>query len=392
MTIIRNVRIVTPDRMIPNGSVAIDGSRIEAVSDNGLGGPNDDVIDGQGMLLTPGLIDTHSDGLEKEIQPRRTAEFPMDFALRSFEARVRGSGVTTVCHGIAYQDKPRSGRSVERAKEMVETIEARRGESSVGVDHRLLFRTEARDESAVDPLVTDLAAARSAGAARPLVSYEDHTPGQGQYRDVAQFEAAIDPTTVPDGLSVRDHVQNIIAEAEALARVRDLNRDRLAPLAHRDEITLLAHDLETPDEVSAAHEMGASVAEFPVAFEAAEAASRVGMKIVMGAPNALRGRSHSANASARDLIAAGHCDALASDYMPSTLLGAVTALIRDGVASTVDAFRLVTSGPADLLGLADRGRIEVGARADLILIDDRDDWPVVIGVHRAADDVARSAL
>ena len=391
--LIRDVQIVTPNEVIDSGSVVVRGGRIVEVARTPLP-PSEDgrTIDGHGLLLAPGLIDTHSDGLEKEISPRRTSHFPIDFALASFEARVRGAGVTTLCHGIGFNEKERTGRSVARAREMVDAILERNASPSVGVDHRLLYRTEARDEVAIDPLVADIDAGRTAGAERVLVSFEDHTPGQGQFRDVEQYRAAVDPSSLAEGQTVEEFVDQLMAEGEALRAVRDMNRDKLAPLALTERITLLAHDVDTVESVEAAIDMGATVAEFPVAKEAATAARDAGMAIVMGGPNALRGRSHSGNTSARELVAQGLCDVLASDYMPSTLLGSVSAMVDAGDASLVDAFRLVTAGPADMLGLPNRGRIAEGAVADLILVDRQGRWPVVVGVHRADDHAGRSAL
>lgn len=389
-TVINNVRVVTPGRLLESGSVAVAGGRIVEVADTALPSGDGLAIDGAGLLLTPGLIDTHSDGLEKEISPRRTSRFPLDFALRSFETRVRSAGVTTVCHGVAYQQRPDRGRSVEASREIVDVIDDRRHEVGSGVDHRLLYRTEARDAEAVDPLLVDLDAGRTGGSDRVLVSFEDHTPGQGQFRNVEQYEAAVDPTELPPGVSVKEYVAQLMRDAETRLAVRESNRSKLAAYAKADGITLLAHDVESPDDVAAAAEMGAIVAEFPLTLEAAAAAREAGMSIVMGAPNALRGGSHSGNASAREMIAEGLCDVLASDYMPTTLLGAAISMVDQGVLSTVDAIRLVTTGPADMLGLSERGRIEVGAEADLILIDDRGAWPVVVGVRRSADDLAWS--
>lgn len=391
--LIRDVQIVTPNEVIDNGSVVVRNGCIVEVARTPLAPIADGTtVEGHGLLLAPGLIDTHSDGLEKEISPRRTSVFPIDFALGSFESRVRGAGITTVAHGIGFNEKERTGRSVQQARQMVDAILDRQAAASVGVDHHLLYRSEARDAAAIDPLLADIQAGRTAGAERVLVSFEDHTPGQGQFRDIDQYRAAVDPASLAEGQTVDEFVADLMAEGQKLQAVRDMNRDKLSPLARAGEITLLAHDVDTVESVDAALEMGATVAEFPVAKEAATAARAAGMTIVMGAPNALRGQSHSGNSSARELVANGLCDVLASDYLPSTLLGAVGAMVDDGDISLVDGFRLITSGPADMLGLSDRGRISEGAAADLILVDRRGRWPVVVGVHRAADDPSRSSL
>lgn len=386
-TAITDVRVVLRDSITDPATVVVEDGRIAEITS---GAVPSDAVSGHGALLLPGLIDTHSDGLEKEISPRRTVRFPLDYGLRSFEGRVRAAGVTTVCHGVGYQERPRAGRSVAGARETVATIAARRADADVGVDHRLLYRFEARDPVALAPLLDDLA--RSGGAVAPLLSFEDHTPGQGQYRDVGQFEAAIDPNSLAEGETVEEHVAKLIAEGEAALAVRDENRARIAPLARAGAIRLLAHDLETREDVEAALDTGATIAEFPLSLDVAKLAKAEGMTTVMGAPNALRGHSHAGNTSARELVAAGLCDVIASDYMPSALLASTFAMAAAGVCPLPAAIGLVTSGPADLIGEPERGRIEPGAPADLVLVDDSGPWPVVLGVQRAADHTARGRL
>ena len=378
-----NVRAVLDDRILSDATVVVRAGRIAEIA---AGTPRPaDAIDGAGLLLFPGLVDSHSDGLEKEIRPRRTAEFPVDYAIESFEAKLRAAGVTTVFHGIGYQEKPRIGRSVEAARTVAAALGRRREQAAVAVEHSVLYRFEARDPEALDPLLDDVEQERALAIGAPLISFDDHTPGQGQYSDVEQFKAAIDPTDLPPGTTIDAFVDQIIAEAEASLPQRRANLERLAPLARDGRITMLAHDPATLDDVDQALEAGATVAEFPVTREAAAAARERGMAVVMGAPNALRGRSHSGNASARELVGEGLCDGLASDYLPSALLASVFILAREGVCSLPEAARLVTSGPADLAGLGDRGRLAPGARADLTLVDDRGSWPIVVGTRRADD-------
>ena len=340
-------------------------------------------VDGRSLLLVPGLVDSHSDGLEKEANPRRTAHFPIDYAIQAFEGRLRSSGITTVFHGVGYQEKPRNGRSIERARSLNQTINERRQDPTARVDHRVLFRLEARDADALTPLLEDLEQGKL--GSHPLVSLEDHTPGQGQYRNPAQFAAALSPEDIPEGLTAHQHVENLMAEAAQHLATREENIERLGPLAAGGTIRLLAHDMENANDVAAATAFSASIAEFPLTADTARAAKEVGMTVVMGAPNALRGSSHSGNASARELVAAGLCDVLASDYLPPAMLSAAFVMAADGTCSLPQALHLITTGPADLAGLHDRGRLEVGARADLILVDDSHAWPAVVGVRRADD-------
>jgi alpha-D-ribose 1-methylphosphonate 5-triphosphate diphosphatase len=383
------VRAVTGARIVDDATVVVDGGRIDSVRAGGAAPPG--AIDGRGLLVVPGLVDTHSDGLEREISPRRTVEFPIDYALGSFEGRLRAAGVTVVFHGLAYQEKPSAGRSVGQSRQLFAALDERRRGSQAPVDHCVLYRFEARDPSALDALLHDLEVTRRAGVPA-LVSFEDHTPGQGQYRDPAQFAAAIDPSGLPDGMTADDYVRQLIDDAGERAAVGERNLTRLAPLARSGAIRLLVHDPDGRERIELAAEAGATVAEFPVTLEAARAARELGMTIVMGAPNALRGLSHSGNTSARELVSAGLCDVLASDYMPSAMLAAAFALAGEGCCSLPAAIDLITRCPAELSGIEGRGRLEVGAQADLVLIDDSGPWPAVVGSHRAGDAAERRLL
>lgn len=378
--VLTNVRAVVSGTIAERVSVEVVDGVIASVSD---GHHPAGAIDGRGLLLVPGLVDSHSDGLEKEANPRRTAHFAIDYAIQAFEGRLRSSGITTVFHGVGYQERPSAGRSIERARSLSQTITERQQAPTARVDHRVLFRLEARDGNALTPLLEDLAQGKL--GTRPLVSFEDHTPGQGQYRDPAQFAAALDPSDIPPGLTAEQHVENLMEEAARHLATREENISRLGPLAADGTFQLLAHDMESPSDVAAAAAFSASIAEFPLTVETARAAKEMGMTVVMGAPNALRGSSHSGNASARALVAAGLCDVLASDYLPPAMLSAAFVMAGDGTCPLPQALDLITRGPAALAGLDDRGRLEEGARADLILVDDSQTWPAVVGVRRADD-------
>ncbi|MEM9714849.1 MAG: alpha-D-ribose 1-methylphosphonate 5-triphosphate diphosphatase, partial [Actinomycetota bacterium] len=382
--ILTNVRAVLPDRVVDDATVVCDQGRIEAITERVS---HRDGVDGHGALCLPGLVDTHSDGLEKEIRPRRTSAFPVEFALTSFEGKLRAAGITTVFHGIGFEERPDYGRTLDQARRSVRMIAERRP-AEPSVDHRLLFRLEARSQDGLATIEPDLRVLSDwmdgSPPVPPLLSFEDHTPGQGQYRDVERFARAIDPTTLPEGQTVEDVVERRIAEANAKLHLRDRNLAGVRRLARSDEVTLLAHDIETAEQIETAHDdWGAEIAEFPLTVSAARRARELEMAVVAGAPNVVLGGSHSGNVSAAELVANGVCTALASDYQPSTLLAAAFALAANRITDLASAVRLVTDGPAALAGLTDRGRLEVGRMADLTLVDDRGAWPVVIGASRA---------
>lgn len=385
--VVHDVRAVLSDRVLDDATITISHGRIVAVEQSVSRPPG--AVNGHGLLCLPGLVDTHSDGLEKEISPRRQVRMPVDFALRSFEGRVRAAGITTIHHGVGFEDQERYGRSIALANEMCSAIAARRISALAAVDHRVLFRLEARSLHGAEALMSRLREqvdiVDGGPAAGPLVSFEDHTPGQGQYRDVEVFKAAIEPGDLADGESVDDFVDRLMGEARRLRDVIARNRSALGELGAREAVRLLAHDCEDANAVAEAAEWGAVVIEFPLSTAAATEARRRDLAVVMGAPNALRGRSHNDNASAMELVAGGLCTALASDYLPSALLAAAFRLARERVVSLPEAVALITSGPARVAGLPDRGSIAVDRRADLILVSDAGPWPQVVAVHRAAD-------
>ena len=362
---LRGATAVLPDRVIAEATIVVRDGVIESVERGGAAPKG--AVDVDGAYCAPGLVDTHSDGLEKERSPRPGVELPLDFAVRSFEGRAWAAGVTTMFHGVGFANHDRYGRSVELADAMCAEIDGLAHSGNALIDHFVLHRLDARDLdglAAVDRIVTSWR-----DADLPLVSYEDHTPGQGQYTDRTWLERYVAGTR---GMT----------DEEAKRYIDDEAARRDEQLAHRDDIVrwcgdravegtirLMCHDPVNAEEIDAAADHGVTIAEFPTTVEAAGEAHSRGMSSVCGGPNALRGESHSGNVSARELIALGLCDVVASDYLPSTLMGAVGAMVQDQVCDLPTAIGLVTSGPAAAVGLHDRGRLEPGHRADLIVFD-----------------------
>ncbi|MEV0621386.1 alpha-D-ribose 1-methylphosphonate 5-triphosphate diphosphatase [Nonomuraea sp. NPDC050404] len=377
--VLSNVRVVLGDRVSDPASVAVERGVIAEVVER----PHPPVgdADGGGLLLMPGLIDVHSDALEKERAPRPSAVLPWDFALASLEGKLVGAGVTTVFHGAAFQTK--SGHGVTRtpatALDVCETIDRHQ---SVQVDHRVLHRFTIRSADGAN-LLRERLRARAQDAGPLLLSHEDHTPGQGQYADVGHF---IDTLVAggQDRAEATAHVERRMAEAHLTDEVRAANLAWVEELAREGRVRLLGHDPDSAEAIDALAGRGGSVAEFPTTVEAARRAREAGLLIVAGAPNVLRGESHSGNVAATELISHGLVDALASDYLPAGLLGSVAVLVRRGLASLPEAVGLVTAGPAAVAGLGDRGRIAPGLAADFALVDDRTRWPRVVATMKSA--------
>jgi alpha-D-ribose 1-methylphosphonate 5-triphosphate diphosphatase len=377
---VRNVRAVLPDRVVEDATVVAENGVVVSVAERGPAPPH--AVDGRGAFCVPGLVDTHSDGLEKEVQPRPGVPFPYDFALGSFEGRVRAAGVTTVFHGVAFEENQRETRTVELARTACRAIEDRSTQDPL-IDHRILHRLDARDPAGLAALRQRLAGRPTGSRPPPLVSFEDHTPGQGQYADPSVFRAHIEHTRGLGREEADEAVAQLTDERNRRLDQRDQAIAWLADQAGQGRVRLLAHDPASPAEIEDARRWGAAVAEFPTTVAAATAARESGLATVLGAPNVLRGGSHSGNVGAEELVDKRLCTALASDYMPSTLLAAAFLLARRDTTPLPAAIGLVTSGPATVAGLEDRGRLVPGGRADVVLVTVDGHWPTVRAVLQA---------
>jgi alpha-D-ribose 1-methylphosphonate 5-triphosphate diphosphatase len=382
--VITNITAVLPDSIVDDARIVLENGIITEVgARNGRDHGN---VDGLGALCIPGVIDTHSDGFEQEPRPRPGADLPLDFCIRSFEAKIRAAGITTLFHGIGFEND--GNRSVDLANRFVDVIHSYSDESTL-IDNRVLYRLDARDADGFNALVHRIDDDRRRDPL-PLVSFEDHTPGVGQYRDRSYFENWVMRNRNMDRESARAHVDEIIKERDAVLHNRAAAIPWLTEQAIAGNVRLMAHDPATPEDVEEAISWHASIAEFPTTIEAAKLSRDAGMRTVSGAPNVLRGGSHTGNVSAAELISLGLCDGLSSDYLPFAMLSAVGILMRDKVCSLVDAVKLVTSGPAATVGLLDRGRLEVGLRADVTLCHLDGGNPRVVGSFRTGHGASRS--
>lgn len=363
-TAYRAARLLTPDRMLSPGHITVRNGLIEAVEGHAPEDSSIRVVDLGAHDLLPGLVDLHSDCWHQRARPRATTTFSLADALVMVDTEVASWGVTTNYLCVAVQDDASKGRTLEGAREAVLTVSRLRPQ--LRVDHRVHLRVEATTER-VD-VADDLAAIDVV----ELLSYMDHTPGQGQFRnseDAWRSYYASTGETDLDGL---------LARRRARQGNTDDVRDQVAAIASRRGLVLASHDDDSVERVAQAARLGAAVAEFPVTLQAAQAAAQRGLLTVMGAPNAVRGTSHlDGNLSAREALQAGALGALASDYHPPSLLGAVYALADSGTCDLPTALALVTSRPAAAAGLSDRGRLIPGARADFIAVTRRAGRPTV---------------
>lgn len=356
-----DLKIILSDRVLEHGSIRIDGERIVDVMARPALQPDWDL---RGLTVAPGIIDMHGDMIEREIEPRPGVHLPFDMALMELDKRLATNGVTTAYAAISFAElfDKRELRREECAKEIVSAIETHR--DALLVDMRVHARFEVTNRRA-PPVLMELIEANQVD----LVSVNDHTPGQGQYRDLERYiKTASDWRNVSvDTATAITHER--IAAMQATPAAWDVVRE-VTQLSARHRLPIASHDDDTIEKVQFMAELGATVSEFPVTMEAADEAKRHGMHVVMGAPNALRGTSHSGNLSAMDAINAGLVDMLAADYHPASLLQAVYAIAQRGALPLHDAFKLISQNVAEGLGLRERGVIAARHYADLVFIEE----------------------
>lgn len=353
-TLLVHARVVFP-KETRNAAILLQDGLIAAIDPIGTSGA--DVVDLSGRLLIPGMIDLHCDALEKEVEPRPGVYFPLDFACAQADRRNATAGITTVFHAISFANHELGVRNNAFAAEIVRAVHALKPYSLV--DNRVHARYELTDETG--PQVLNGLIAK--GLVH-LVSFMDHSPGQGQFRDVEAYRGYLARTYQTDEASLDRILDRKLKAAEgALQRMEEL-----AALVREKGIAIASHDDSTPEKVAMVAGLGASISEFPVNLDAARAAHDRGLSTIFGAPNILRGRSQSGNMRAIDAVMEGVADCLCSDYSPAALLPSVLRL-PDLAGIPIDkAVALVTSNPARAAGLDDRGRIEPGKRADLVAI------------------------
>jgi len=343
--------------------VSIEGELIADVSAHPPSGAHQ--IDLGEVDLVPGFIDLHSDCLDKLVHPRPTANLPLEAALFELDTMLVTHGITTNFLCIALEEDARKHRSEEHGMEIAAALRAVHG--SLRSDNKIHVRVD------VCGNVIETARRLAAGAHVWLMSYMDHTPGTGQYSDVKVWREQY----ISVARATEEEVDHKLAMRRERQLMGDTMREHVAQIVREHGLVLASHDDDSVATVTRALRLGAKISEFPVNEIAARACSEAGLGTVMGAPNARRGRSHVTNLSAREAIASGWLDALASDFHPPSLLAAIYQLSAEGVCTWPQAVALVTSGPARIAQLHDRGRIEPGLRADLTAIDTTLAHPVV---------------
>lgn len=359
-----NAEVITADAVF-RGAVTVADGRIVAISDGGAVPPG--AIDLGGDYLGPGLVEIHTDNVEKQMVPRPGVIWPAPLAaMLSHDAQMTAAGVTTVYDALSVGEYRDKAYRRDLLDSVMSSVALARAENLFRADHRVHLRCEIADVSVIE-LFRPYADDANVG----MISVMDHTPGQRQWRDLKSFKT-FQNSNLSDAEFEAYVAERIAASNTNTTAVR---RTVLDLWGGRGPVA--SHDDTTEAHVAEAIADGISISEFPTTMLAAGAAKAAGMTTVMGAPNVVRGGSHSGNVSALELASAGLLDALSSDYAPISLVHAVFALEAKAGLTLPQAMATVSANPAAMLGLTDRGAIAVGLRADLVQMRKADDCAFV---------------
>jgi alpha-D-ribose 1-methylphosphonate 5-triphosphate diphosphatase len=356
--IINNVKLVLDDEVVA-GSLEVADGKIRSFADTPSRQPG--ALDGDGGWLLPGLVELHTDNLDKFFTPRPKVDWPAHSAMSSHDALMVASGITTVLDAVALGDVRDGGDRLENLDKMIGAIEHSQRLGVNRADHRLHLRCELPHHTTL-PLYQQLVERTGVS----LVSLMDHSPGQRQFASLEKYREYYQGKYQLSAEQMAHYEEEQLRLAE---RWSHPNRQAIAADCRARGIALASHDDATADHVQESRDLGSVIAEFPTTLEAAQASRRHGLQVLMGAPNIVRGGSHSGNVAAHRLAQTGLLDILSSDYYPASLLDAAFRIADDPDSGwrLPQAIRLVTRNPARAINLTDRGELAEGKRADLVL-------------------------
>lgn len=354
------------------GALHIVGDRIAAITEGDTVPVG--ALDCNGDFVVPGLVELHTDNLERHLEPRPKVKLPHVPAILAHDGELASAGITTVFDALRAGSITRSGESYEKYARAVATeILSLREAGVLRVRHLIHLRAEVCSETLLEELA-EFGPDDRVG----LVSLMDHTPGQRQFRDLNQLKTYY---TGKYNFTDAEFEELVKERTELGARVRDQHEAGTVSEAKRLGATLASHDDTDVEHVTRSASQGVGLAEFPTTLKAAEACRDAGIQIIMGAPNLIRGGSHSGNVSAGLLAEAGLLDVVSSDYVPSLLLSSAFRLANIW-GDLPRAIRTVSTNPATATGLADRGQLAGGCLADLVRVSMLNDTPVIRAVWR----------
>lgn len=362
-TVIRSKNILVDDKF-QAADIVIKNGRIATICDYGKCEKVEDFGD---LKITPGFVDLHSDAIEKEIEPRHGAIFPVELAVVELDKKLAMAGITTMFHAIGFEDNPKKNRSIEHAREQIEEI-YKANKNFLDVDNLIHVRFELSESEAVG-VIMDLIDRKMVD----LLSFMDHSPGQGQFHTLELFETYYSKN---HGLN-KEQLKKIIHKKQ---NKDEEQIEKLLQYAQKNRLTMLSHDDDSLKKLDKLLSIGVKVSEFPLNLEVAAYAKSKGIETGMGAPNIVRGGSQSGNIAAIELVKEGVCGYLCSDYHPASMLQAVYQIHKDINLSLEEGFKMITATPTRCATLDDRGEIKEGLRADMVVIDDKQIPQVVLTI------------
>uniref|UniRef100_A4XWB9 Phosphonate metabolism protein PhnM n=2 Tax=Gammaproteobacteria TaxID=1236 RepID=A4XWB9_ECTM1 len=372
--ILSNARIVTAEREFL-GTLLLRDGLIAAVDEGASRLPQAQDLGGDYLL--PGLVELHTDNLEKHMSPRPGVDWPSTSAVLTHDAQIVAAGITTVFDALSIGDINPRGRRMQQLPVMIEAIAASEAAGQTRAEHRLHLRCELCHPDALT-IYRDLVEHPLVA----LVSVMDHSPGQRQFAKVEKYREYYMGKYHLSPAEMEEFLQEQIANSRQYS---DRQRRAIVEDCHSRGISVASHDDATLAHVQESAGFGMAIAEFPTTLEAARASHELGLKVLMGAPNLVRGGSHSGNIAAAELARHGVLDILSSDYYPASLLHAAWLLAgQDNDYDLPAAIATVSRAPARAAGLDDRGEIRVGLRADLVQARAHGQQPVIQQVWRQA--------
>ncbi|MCV2352790.1 alpha-D-ribose 1-methylphosphonate 5-triphosphate diphosphatase [Paucibacter sp. B2R-40] len=367
--LLTNAQLVLGKEVI-RGHLRVQGGVITEIATGGSAVAG--AIDLGGDYLLPGLVEVHTDNLERHVMPRPKVIFPMLGAVMAHDAEIASVGITTVLDAIGVGDPYGDGFRARDQSALLDVLDQMQAAGVLKADHLIHVRCELPA-----PNARELFEPFAEHPRLRLISLMDHTPGQRQWTNLDHAKTYY---TGKKGWSDAVWAREVALAPQRQAEHAEPNRAWFADFARKHKVALATHDDTTMAHVDEAQALGAGMSEFPTTLAAAQRAHGLGLCTVAGAPNVLRGGSHSGNVSALDLARAGVLDALSSDYVPSSLLQSAWLLRRDAGFSLPEALTVVSRRPALACGLADRGEIALGLRGDLVRVREVAGQPVVCEV------------
>jgi len=377
MYLLTNGRIITENGILEDYELLIQDDIIKKIEKSGeIDREGLELINAEGGLISPGFIDIHSDYIENMASPRPTSVMDFELSIRESEKVLVNTGITTMFHSLSFYDNDlfehKPVRKRENVKKLVDVISQAHNQRHL-IRHRFHARFEIDNIDEVDTVKRYINEGKI-----HLLSFMDHTPGQGQYRNIEMYRKILkgykDVTNDEIDSMVDARRNKEILTIEVIKQ--------MARVALKNGIAVASHDDDSEEKIDLVKSFGASISEFPITMEVAKKAKKEGMLTIAGAPNVLLGGSHAGNLSAIDAIREKAIDILCSDYYPAAMLHSIFALNEKYGQDLCEMFKLITINPAKAVKLDNiLGSIEEGKKADILIIERlEDNMPVITSV------------